>query len=169
MEFGRMKKGRADRFMSGVSLMETVVAMGVLAVAVPLALAAMSKAGSVGSSARAETRAPAIAERCLLEVKAARRGESEVLPVLQPAVSFPGGGEVLVLGFSREGRLLGEVDAESYESGMRDELDGETVNYVASISGRFDNPGVTLTVRVEHPAVQRRAKRSGVDFHTKLP
>lgn len=164
-----MRRVPSQKFRSGVSLVETVVAMGVLAIAVPLALAAMSKAGTVGSSARAETRAPAIAERCLLEVKAARRGESEVLPVLQPAVSFPGGGEVLVLGFSREGRLLGEVDAESFESGVRDELDGETVNYVASISGRFDNPGVTLTVRVEHPAVQKRGKRSGVSFHTKLP
>jgi transcriptional regulator GlxA family with amidase domain len=46
----------------------------VLAVAVPLGLAAMAKAGMSGAAARAETRAPAMAERCLLELREARRG-----------------------------------------------------------------------------------------------
>ena len=164
-----MKAKRVRMDLPGVSLIETVVAMGVLAIAVPLALAAMSKAGSVGSSARAETRAPAIAERCLMEVKAARRGESAVLSVLEPAASFPGAGQVLALGFSRDGQLLGAVDQSSFEGGMRETLDGKDVNYVASISGRFDDPGVTVTVRVEHPAVRERSQRSGVSFHTKLP
>jgi len=153
----------------GISLVETVVAMGVLAVAVPLALAAMTKAGAAGSTARAETRAPAIAERCLFEVKAARRGESGVLDPLQPAISFPTAGEVLVLGFSQEGRLLGQVESGSYEEGVGEKIDGESVDYLATIKGRFEDPGVTVTVRVEHPAVRRESQRSGVSFHTKLP
>lgn len=149
--------------------METVVAVGVLAVAVPLAFAAMTKASAVGSTARAETRAPAIAERCLLEVKAARRGESELLPALQPATSFPEPGQILALGFSRDGRVLGVVEKADFEAGLREQLEGESVSYLAGISGEFLNGEVTLTVSVEHPAVQKASSRSSVEFHTKLP
>ena len=164
-----MKRNFPKHPRAGVSLMETVVAVGVLAIAVPLAFAAMTKATSVGSSARAETRAPAIAERCLLEVKAAQKGESAFLPPIEPAVSFPGEGDVMALGFSREGRILGVVAKEDFQAGLREKMGGEDVDYVARITGRFDDPELTLTVRVEYPAVKKEASRSGVGFHTKLP
>ncbi|MGE9271112.1 MAG: type IV pilus modification PilV family protein [Verrucomicrobiales bacterium] len=154
---------------AGVSLVETILAVGVLAVIIPLALGAMTAAGKVGSSARAETRAPALAERCLLEVKSAREGNSEVLPNLVGLASFPASGEVLALAFSREGRLLGPVEATSYESGVREEMDGERVTYLARVAGRFDDPGVTLTVEIEHPAVRGQEDRDRLSFHTRLP
>ncbi|MGB1128907.1 MAG: type IV pilus modification PilV family protein [Haloferula sp.] len=163
----RLKRHRWQ--LPGVSLMETVVAVGVLAIAVPLALAAMTKAGSVGNVARAETRAPAIAERCLIELKAARRGESEFVPQIQPAASFPAGDEVIVLGFSREGRLLGSLDLSAYEAGYDEELGGEEVSYLADVSGRYEDESVTVTVKIEYPAVRREGDRSEIEFHTKLP
>lgn len=151
-----------------MSLIEVVVAVGVLAVAVPLGLAAMAKAGMSGVAARAETRAPAMAERCLLELREARRGRSEFFPPLAAGVGFPADGEVLALVFAADGRVIGAVGAADYESGLA-ELDGRTVDYVAAISGDRRDGAVTVEVAVEYPVVRRAADRSAIEFHTRLP
>lgn len=153
---------------SGVSLLETVIAVAVIAIAVPLALAAIASAGTTGSSARAETRAPGIAEWCRVELEAARQGRSMVVPPISADVAFPAEGEVLALAFDRHGSLLGEVPASGYEEGI-DRLGEERVTYLASLSGRPDVNGVVVTVRVEHPAVRRAGKREAISFHTILP
>ncbi len=153
---------------SGVSLLETVIAVGVIAVAVPLALSAIGGAGVAGVSARAETRAPGIAEWCRIELEAARRGESEELPAITADQAFPAGGEVLALGFDREGGLLGRIESDDYQQGV--ERIGEAdVFYIASLSGRPDDSGVVVTVDIEYPAVRPAERRDSVAFHTILP
>lgn len=153
---------------SGVSLLETVIAVAVIAIAVPLALAAIASAGTNGSAARAETRAPGIAEWCRLELEAARQSRSAVLPPLTADAAFPAAGEVLALAFDRHGALLGEVPAEDYQQGL-DRLGDARVSYLAALSGRPDANGVVVTVRVEHPAVRRADRRDAISFHTILP
>ena len=59
-------------FRRGISLVETMVSIGVLAVVAPLAIAALLRGGEGGAVARAETRAPVIVESCLGEIKTAR-------------------------------------------------------------------------------------------------
>lgn len=163
-----MKHTKRPSQASGVSLLEAVIAISVVAVAVPLALGAMGKAGVVGATARAETRAPGIADWCRVELEAARRGVSEVLPPLPAGQAFPAEGEVLALAFDRDGSLVGPVEAEAYESGLS-RLGEEDVYYIASLSGRPEETGVTLTVSVEYPAVRREERRDEVAFHTILP
>ncbi len=111
-----MRTRRRSRLPAGVSLLEAVIAVGVMAVAVPLALSAIGSAGILGVSARAETRAPGIADWCRIELEAARRGESQVLPMIIADEAFPGGDQVLALAFDREGALLGGVESDDFDS-----------------------------------------------------
>lgn len=155
---------------TGVSLVETLVAVGVLAIIVPLAMAAMVKGADVSGSARAETRAPAIADSVRIEIRAARRGESQYFEPLGAGESFGVSGETGALAFGRDGRLIGRVQSSGYASGVT-ELAGERVYFLAKASGRAE-PGaevVTLVVEVEYPAARPADRRKRVSFHTKLP
>lgn len=163
-----MKTRRRSRLPAGVSLLEAVIAVGVMAVAVPLALSAIGSAGIVGVSARAETRAPGIADWCRIELEAARRGESLVLPPITAQQAFPGGDEVLALAFDREGALLGSVESDDFEAGI-DRLGSEQVFFLAALSGRPDDSGVVVTVNIEYPAARPAERRDAVAFHTILP
>lgn len=158
----------------GVSLVETMVAIGVLAIVGPLAIAALMKSGEGGAAARAETRSPAMVERCLDEVKSARVGVSEHLPKLQPGVAF-GADPVLCLAFSRDGALLGRVGSGDYDAGIRDKIARHDVAYLARVEGTHDSerpgfpPLLSVRVTVEFPAVAPSDKRRRMEFHTKLP
>jgi prepilin-type N-terminal cleavage/methylation domain-containing protein len=152
----------------GFSLLETVIAISVLAIAVPLALVAVTRAGVTGAAARAETRAPAIAEWCRLEMEAARSGRSAVLPKLPADADFPAGGAVLALAFDGEGALIGAVAAEDFRKGVERVGDARPM-YLAALSGRTGPGGVVVTVRVEYPAARPEDRRDGVSFHTILP
>lgn len=157
----------------GITLVETMVAIGVLAIVAPLALAALLKSGEGGASARAETRAPAIVEACLAELKVAREGLSEHLPALQAGESFGTDG-VLCLAFNRQGALLGKVDAATYDAGTTRVANQDAV-FFARLRGELEterdgfSPMLTVAVTVEHPAVAPGNKRRRMEFHTKLP
>jgi len=162
---------RSRRKPAGISLVEAMVAIGVLAVVIPLAMAALAKAGDIGSSARAETRAPTIAERCLGELEAARQGDSFHFEPLAAGQAFPAGG-VWALAFDPDGELLGKLSAAQYEQGLA-RIGGAEVGYVARLSGsRVDvepEDVLTITVQVEYPAAQPASRRDVLAFHTKLP
>lgn len=153
----------------GVSLVETLVSVGVLAVAAPLAIAALVRGGEGAAAARLESRAPTIVERCLVEIAAAREARSELLPPLAPGQPF-GLDEPLCLAFRHDGALLGRVDPADYESGLTGDarvlvrLQGETT---------AERPGLPALLRIglhlEHPAAAPRDKRRASHFHTRLP
>lgn len=155
---------------AGISLVETMVAIGVLAVVIPLALATMSKVGQESLAARAETRAPAMAEYVRQELAAAREGESRWFPEITARQAFPAGG-TWCLGFDRGGEVLGRVEGDAYEQGVA-ELGGEEVVFLATARGRLESaedPALGITVEIEYPAVRRATDRKALAFHTKLP
>ncbi len=169
-----MKAGRPKpRGNRGVSLVETMVSIGVLAVVAPLALAALLKSGEGGASARAETRATAIVESCLSEIKTSRDGTSKHLPGLKPGIAF-GTTEVLCLAYRADGTLLGRVEAGKYEAGSGKVGDQDAV-FLARVQGELDDTRtgfpamLTVKVTVEHPAAAPSEKRRKMDFFTKLP
>ncbi|MFC7338500.1 hypothetical protein ACFQY0_14995 [Haloferula chungangensis] len=160
-------------FASGISLVETIVSVGVLAVVIPLAMAAMLKASGTGASARAETRATAIADYCLLELRAARKGNSAYFSPVKAGESFGSAGKLMALGFGRDGAVLGVLTQAQYDQGLV-KLDDDQVYYLAKLSGELDTTSrevdlVTVAVAVEYPASKAASKRSQVIFHTKLP
>jgi len=169
-----MKRSLPKRgLLRGVSLVETMVAIGVLAVVGPLAVAALMKSGEGGSTARAETRSPAIVERCLSELKAARDTNSEFLPKLQPGENF-GMGSMVCLAFSADGTLLGPVSEGLYSKGSG-KIDNKDAAYFAVLEGelRDQRPGypplLTVHIKVEHPAIAPKEKRTRMEFYTQLP
>lgn len=165
-----LPKPRGDR---GVSLVETMVSIGVLAVVAPLALGALIKSGEGGASARSETRAPVIVESCLNEIKTARDGTSKHLPALEPGIAF-GTTDVLCLAYRGDGTLLGRVDAAKYEAG-NGKVGNEDAVFLARLQGALDTSRtgfpamLTIKVTVEHPAVAPSEKRRRMEFLTKLP
>jgi type II secretory pathway pseudopilin PulG len=157
----------------GVSLVETMVAIGVLAIVAPLALAAMLKSGEGGSAARAETRAPAIVESCLRELGFARDGGSDHLAPLQAGQPF-GADTPLCLAFGRDGSLLGAVEPAAYDRGIA-RVGNRDAYFLARLQGTTESTRtgfpamLEVTIAVEHPAVAPALKRRKLDFHTKLP
>lgn len=160
-------------FRRGVSLVETMVSIGVLAVVAPLAIAALLRGGEGGTAARAETRAPVIVEACLQEIQIARDGGSRNLPALSPGLAF-GSSEVLCLAFRRDGVLLGSVDGAGYDSGTLRVAEQDAA-YLARLEGTLDTerpgfpPLLKVKITIEHPAVAGSTKRRRMEFLTKLP
>lgn len=158
---------------SGISLVETIVSVGVLAIVAPLALAAMMRAGGTGFAARAETRAPAMIEACLDEIGLARIAASGHLDPIAPGQPF-GGGTPLCLAFDRAGRLIGKVDGDAYDQGAPS-VGGADATYLASLRGEEVTapdarpPLLRLTIGIEHPAAAPRRKRTRIEFLTQLP
>ena len=157
---------------SGISLVETIVSVGVLAVVIPLALAAMLRASGTGASARAETRATAIADFCMVELRAARNEQSQYFPPVKAGAAFGSAGNFMGLGFSRDGAVIGALSQAQYEQGVKT-IGDEPVYYLAKVSGVLDSSRevelVTVRVDVEYPPTKVASKRSQVSFYTKLP
>jgi hypothetical protein len=160
-------------FRRGISLVETMVSIGVLAVVAPLAIAALLRGGEGGAVARAETRAPVIVESCLGEIKTARDGISKNLPALTPGQAF-GSNEVLCLAYRSDGVLLGPVEGASYDSGIVKVAEQDAA-YLARLEGTLDTgrpgfpPLLKVKVTIEHPAAAGSQKRRRMEFLTKLP
>lgn len=169
-----MKRSLPKRgLLRGVSLVETMVAIGVLAVVGPLAVAALLKSSEGGSTARAETRSAAIVESCLSELKAARDTNSEFLPKLQPGENF-GTDAMLCLAFSGDGTLLGSINEGTYTKGSG-KVDSKDAVYLAVLEGELkgQRPGypplLTVHIKIEHPAIVPKEKRTRMEFYTQLP
>jgi prepilin-type N-terminal cleavage/methylation domain-containing protein len=144
----------------GFSLAEVMVSIAVLAVAVPLAFAAMSRAGSADAAARVDSLSPAITRACIDKFQA-RGKEAAQRPDSDPAF--------IVMGFSMTGEPLGEIDPESYRSGCRQ--DG--VTYLARIeAGAFEGPARPsrkLRIVIEYPAAAGEGRRERLEYITALP
>lgn len=160
-------------FRRGVSLVETMVSIGVLAVVAPLALAALLRAGEGGNTSRAETRSPLIVDTCMEELEVARKGLSEHLPDMRQGEEF-GTSDIICLAFSEDGTLLGRVEGGSYDAGTT-QVGGKDAVYLAKLSGHLDEtrtgfpPMLNVLIAVENPAVAPALKRRSMTFHTKLP
>jgi hypothetical protein len=162
----------------GVSLIETVIAMGVLAVVIPLVFGAIAESGRSGISAEADTRCAWIVPQCVEEIRLSRESKGSYNTV--PGQAFPAAGDVWALAFSPEGKLLGKLGKEAYEKsgGVRD-FQGEPVAYLATLSATGPaaadpaKPGaanmLTARITVEYPSGVPMAKRQKLEFYTSLP
>lgn len=159
----------------GSSLVEAVIAVGVLAVAVPLVFAALAEAGKSGSSAQAETRATWIVRDCLREIEASRDGRPQYFPATATGQTFPPAGEVWALAFSSDGSNLGKLSKTQYDRGLK-EIGGRPVRYIAVLEATSGTPLPTdatpmldARISVEYPASASAARRNQLDFHTRIP
>ena len=160
----------------GATLVEAVIAVGVLAVAIPLVFGSFAESGKVGMSAEAETRSSWIVPACLAEIHASRSGKSAYFPATSTGEAFPSAGTIWALGFTADGRATGRIETADYTKGVR-KSGGETIRYIASLSAEPETtpstpggpPLMRATITVEYPAAAPAEKRGRLEFHTRIP
>jgi Tfp pilus assembly protein PilV len=166
----------------GSSLIETVIAMGILAVAIPLVFGALAESGKSGVSSEAETRSTWIVPACMEEILASREGRPQFFTATTVGQVFPPAGEVWALAFSPEGKTLvspegkplSKLTKTESDQGIK-EIDGQPVRYIASISSATTTtpPGLTPLLRtrisLEYPSTAPVAKRQKLEFFTRIP
>lgn len=158
----------------GSSLIETVIAMGVLAVAIPLVFGALAESGKSGMASEAETRSTWMIPVCMAEIQASREGHPQFFTATTAGQTFPPGGEVWALAFSPEGKPVGKIDKAIYDKGTK-ELSGKPVLYIISLSAATITPptGATPMLRtrlsLEYPSSGPVAKRQKLEFYTHIP
>jgi hypothetical protein len=162
------------QFARGVTLVESVIAVGVLAVAVPLVFGALAEAGKTGLASQAETRSSWMIPACMDEIQASRDGRPQFFTATTTGQPFPPAGDVWALAFSPDGKPVGRLSKALHDKGIK-ELDGKPIRFIAVMSA--DNPtsspgGLTMLrtrISIEYPASAPVAKRSKLDFHTRIP
>lgn len=158
----------------GVTLVESVIAVGVLAIAIPLVFGSIAESGKSGMASQAETRAIWIVPTCMEEIRASRDGKPEYFNRTKAGETFPPAGEVWAIGFAPDGSAVGKMDTASYRSGTR-QLKGEPVLYIASMSSESESsatgstPMLNVKITIEYPAAAPEGKRQTLDFHTRVP
>lgn len=156
------------------SLIEAVIAIGVLTVAAPLVLATMTQAGKSGRSAEAETRCAWMIPACMEEIHASRGGRSQYFTATSVGQVFPPVDDVWALAFSPEGNVIGKITKSHYDKGIR-KLDGKPVFYLASMAASTAHaqagvsPMMDVSISIAYPAFAPVAKRQKLDFRTHIP
>lgn len=157
----------------GSSLIETVIAMGVLAVAIPLVFGAIAESGKSGISSEAETRSSWIVPACMDEILASREGTPRFFTNTKVGQAFPESGTTWALGFSAEGEPVGKIDKALYDKGTK-EVDGKLIRYIATMSATAQVPAAAtpmmrVQITLEYPSTSPAAKRQKLDFYTRIP
>ena len=158
---------------SGFSLIETVIALCVLAVTVPLVFLALETGGRSGMTSATESRSRWMVEACLEEIRASREGRARWLSNTRPGSVIPPDGELWALAFSNDGRVLGKVAAGQWAAGIG-HLDGQAVRYLAGIESiESVSNGIpamrVVRISLEDPAAAPAGKRGKSGFHTLVP
>lgn len=166
----------------GASLVEVLLAVGVLAVAIPLVWGAIAESGRSGSDAIGDARSGAILTECITAIARARAESPGWFEPSPPGHPFPPPGDVWALAFGEDGRVVGRVTKSQYDGGLR-RLHGAKVRIIAAVSAEQEmglispngpSPGVPpvvplrLTVRVEHPAAAPLPSRMVTEFYSSL-
>jgi Tfp pilus assembly protein PilV len=165
----------------GSSLIEAVLAIGVMAVAVPLVFAALAESGKSAMASEAETRSSWIIPICMDEIRASREGIPQFFTATTVNQAFPASGDVWAIAFSPEGSALGKVTKTDYDKGTKT-LNGKTIRYLATLSAEAialtqdesnAKPGIAPMMRaritLEYPAASPVARRQKMDFFTRIP
>ncbi|MCU0749942.1 MAG: hypothetical protein MUF13_10405 [Akkermansiaceae bacterium] len=100
---------------SGATLVEAVIAVGVLAVAIPLVFGTIAESGKSGVSAQAETRSTWMIPVCMQEIQDSRDGKPRYFTATTIGQAFPPAGQVWALAFNQEGRPVGKISSADIE------------------------------------------------------
>ncbi len=158
----------------GSVLMESIIAVAVMAVAIPMVFGALAESGKSGLAARAETRSAWIVSACMDEIHASRAGNPQYFAPTVIGQAFPPLGEVWALAFSVDGKAIGKLSKDLYDSGSR-ELDGKRIAYIAAMSAMpatiqaETSRMLRVDIALEYPAASNSMRRAKIEFHTRNP
>lgn len=153
----------------GSSLIEMVLALGVLAVALPLGLGAIRQAGDGLRLAREDGQSVAMVHEVLEELKRAREGRPCMLGDIGKNADFPSSGHVLGLAFDGHGRMLRKIGNEEYRDGSPAKAEPR-VTHFAIIEGRANGARrlSDIEILIEFPASAKQGTRQSLAYHTQL-
>lgn len=157
----------------GSSLIETVIAMAVLAVAIPLVFVALTGAGKSCFSAEFETRSPWIVSACQREIQASRAGKPEFLTATKLAETIPPPNEFWAIAFSAEGKPIARMTQSDYQKGLN-RIDNTSVRYIAiflpksPLENESEPTKSRVRISIEYPSIAPASKRQHLDFYTHL-
>lgn len=153
---------------------EVVMALAVLAVAIPLTFTTLAAASRTGVPSSAETRCLSMVPICLDEIQASRNGCPQYFTSTSVGQSFPPEGDLWALAFSGDGRVIGKVNQRLYETGGK-MIEGESMRYIATMMAyaskmqTSDAPIMNVRISIEYPASEPSSQRRKIDFFTRLP
>jgi type II secretory pathway pseudopilin PulG len=156
---------------SGSSLIETVIAMSVLAVAIPLVFVALAESGKSSSSAEFETRSSQIIAACMAEIRASREGNPAFFTKTKVAETFPPPSDLWALAFSSLGEPIAKLTRSEYEKGLK-EINGTPARYLTTLSShQITEQGVTpiisrISITLEYPSIAPVSKRQKLTFYS---
>lgn len=163
------------KFRRGLTLMEAVVAIGVVAVAVPLILAATSVSAKTRMAAENETRASWIAQQVFRQLTESWQNlKSPAFPIKPNFPTFQSATAPMILLYNSDGALLGQGTALDFEKGSSNP---QSV-YLVSVYGigqkasnlqSGDENLSRVTISVENSARAPKAKRSASYFTLLIP
>ena len=99
------------------ALIETAIALGVLAVTLPLAMALLTRSSQTSAATRAEDQLGTVVSACRMEARAARIGQSRFLPDTSSGQPLVPPGTLVAIACSATGRLIDPIDRETYLRG----------------------------------------------------
>jgi hypothetical protein len=164
----------------GSTLVEAVIAMGVLSVAIPLVFGALAESGKSGMAAEAETRSAWIVPVCMEEIKASRLGLPRFFTPTTTAQPFPPSGDVWAIGFSADGKPVEKITKARYERGTK-EISGQPIAYIATLNAvpltlppstpPPASPSLLMSVRIslEYPSSLPANRRQKLEFYSRIP
>ncbi|NJM36549.1 MAG: type II secretion system protein [Akkermansiaceae bacterium] len=166
-----MKNSKSNQ---GSTLIEAVLAMGILAIVIPLVFGVIAESKKSNFSSKAETFSNWIVPMCIDQIQASRDGRSAYFPATLPQESFPLENEVWALGFSPEGKIVNRITVKDYQKGIV-ELDQQSIRFIASIStihiqeSADVTPMLHVKINLEYPAAVPAHKREKLAFYTHIP
>lgn len=157
--------GHSDRLAGGLTLVEVVLALGVLAVILPLVMLALAAGLEAVRDAGRQTRASLLVRRTQVELAAYRADGPGMFATGGARVDPPrvagADGVPLWLGFGAAGEFIRTLDPAEAANGVRD----PAVRHVVCLAGVAAEPGVARwQLRVEAPAAAAAPHRSRSGF-----
>jgi type II secretory pathway pseudopilin PulG len=159
---------------SGATLVEAVIAVGVLAIAIPLVFGTIAESGKSGISAQAETRSTWMIPVCMEEIQASRAGKPRYFTATVAGQTFPPNGQVWAIAFNQEGRPVGKISSAEYEKGLKT-IGNESVRYIATLAATQvpveagQRQMLRVDIFIEYPSATPARKRQKFAFHTRIP
>lgn len=157
----------------GALLVEGILAIAVLAVAIPLVFAAVAQSGKGLEATKAETRSAWIVTACMEEIQASRENRPQYFTATIPGQEIPESGTQWALGFGAEGQPIGRVLFDDYLGGAAT-LNTQTLRYIATLSAVPTTPNeippmMQVKIQIEFPASAPAEKRKKLQYFTRIP
>jgi type II secretory pathway pseudopilin PulG len=152
----------------GSTLIESILAMSVLAVAIPLVFGSFAASDQSKLTSEVETVSAWIVPAAIQELHAVREDRSELFKLDKLEEPFPPVGKVWVIAFNSDGKLIGRMSEDLYVHGTQT-LEGQSVYYLVSIKQKMTNDIPRLQLWVEYPAAASSASRKHLEFYSAMP